>query len=72
MVSGLSQRVQFPIRARKARLAAGGCFGRSDHRGRGKRYRAVRACVAQDSAHTINQSTVELNRPRDMQPGIRL
>jgi hypothetical protein len=31
--------------------AAGGCFGRSDHRGRGKRHRAVGACVAQDTTH---------------------
>jgi hypothetical protein len=33
------------------RLAAGRCFGRSDHRGRGKRYRAVGARVAQDTTH---------------------
>ena len=54
------------FRARKARLAAGRRFGRSDHRGRGKRHRAVGACVAQDTAHTIYQSAIELNRPRDM------
>src|SRR6266850_1440372 len=60
------------FRARRARLAAGRRFGRSDHRGRGKSHRAVGAYVAQDTAHTINQSAVELNRPRDVQPGIRL
>jgi hypothetical protein len=54
------------FRARRARLAAGRRFGRSDHRGRGKRHRAVGAYVAQDTAHTNYQSAVELNRPRDM------
>jgi hypothetical protein len=41
------------FRARRARLAAGRRFGRSDHRGRGKRHRAVGACVAQDTADTV-------------------
>jgi hypothetical protein len=36
---------------RRARLAAGWCFGRSDHRGRGNRHRAAGVCVAQDTAH---------------------
>ncbi len=36
------------------------------HRGLGKRHRAVGACVAQDTAHTVYQTVVELNRPRDM------
>jgi hypothetical protein len=51
VASGLSRRVQLLIRARRARLAAGRCFGRSDHHGRGKRHRAVGACVAQDTTH---------------------
>ena len=56
----------YSFRARKARLAAGRRLGRSDHRGRGRRHRAVGACVAQDTAVTVYQSAVELNRPRDM------
>ena len=51
------------FRARRAFLAAGRRFGRSDHRGRGTRHRAVGACVAAD---TVHQSAVELNRLRDM------
>ena len=46
-------------------LAAGRRFGRSDHRGRGRR-RRVGACVAPDTADTVYQSAVELNRSRDM------
>jgi hypothetical protein len=59
------------FRARRAPFAAGRRFGRSDHRGRGKRYR-VGACVAPDTADTIHQSAVELNRSRHMYTVIRL
>src|SRR5271166_625636 len=54
------------FRARRARLAAGRRSGPSNHRGRRKRHRAVGACVAQDTADTVYQSAVELNRPRDV------
>jgi len=47
-------------------LAVGRRFGRSDHRGQGKRHRAVGACVAEDTVDTVYQSAVELNRSRDM------
>ena len=40
-------------------------FGRSDHRGQ-ERHRAVGACVARDTADTVYQSAVELNRSRHM------
>ena len=66
MVSGLSQRVQLLIPSGQSPLAAGRRVGPSDHRGRGKRHRAVGACVAQDTADTVYQSAVELNRSRDM------
>ena len=56
----------YSLRARRARLAAARRFGRADHHGRGRRHRAVGACVAQDTAHTVYQTVVELNRPRDM------
>src|SRR5215471_14201774 len=49
---------------RRACLAAGRRFGRSDHRGQGKRYRVVGACVARDTADTVYQSAVELDRSR--------
>ena len=53
------------FRARGAPFAGGRRFGRSDHRGRGRR-RRVGACVAPDTADTVYQSAVELNRSRDM------
>jgi len=66
VVSGYLREFNYLFRARRARLAAGRRFGRSDHRGRGRRHPAEGACVAQDTADTVYQSAVELNRPRDM------
>src|SRR5216683_4311710 len=59
----------YSFRARRACLAAGRRFARSDHRGRGRRHRAAAACVGQDTFDTVYQSAVELNRLRDCNQG---
>ena len=64
MASGLSQKVQLLIRARRA--PAWPPAVASAAAGEGKRHRAVGACVAQDTTYTVYQTAVELNRPRDM------
>ena len=66
MVQVYLREFDYLFRARGAPFAGGRRFGRSDHRARGKRHRSVGACVAPDTADTVYQSAVELNRSRHM------
>ena len=66
VVSGLFRRVQLLIPNAQSPLGRRPSIPPLRPPGRGKRHRAVGRVVAQDTAHTIYQSAVELNRPRDM------